>query len=171
MTKHYQHIEYYSDKVKWFNFVRFNYSYQARDEHILVSNTNIFEFLEKLNHRETDQTIGIISRVCTPYGEEKHIPILDLSIYPNQENAHFVKSTFEHEGISGFLLNSGNSFHFYGKDLLYEDEWLRFMYKSLLIPTVTDTRHVGHRLLDGYGTLRLTTNAHKPKIPELILEW
>jgi hypothetical protein len=63
---------------------------------------------------------------------------------------------------SGFLLvQSGRSFHLYVLRLLTESEWVKFMGRLLLLnlpdgKEVVDGRWVGHRLLAGYGSLRLT---------------
>jgi hypothetical protein len=60
-----------------------------------------------------------------------------------------------------FLVKSGRSFHLYVLRPLTESEGIKFMGRLLLLNSpdgkeVIDGRWVGHRLLAGYGSLRLT---------------
>lgn len=47
---------------------------------------------------------------------------------------------------------------------------LKFMYKCLLLDQVVDSRWIGHRLLDGFGALRLTKKGLKYFEPYVVAE-
>jgi len=68
-------------------------------------------------------------------------------------------------GQNGVVVDSGKSYHFLGASILTSDEWIRFMGRALLFAPFIDTRFIGHRLLDGECTLRLT--AKDGKIPSI----
>lgn len=67
----------------------------------------------------------------------------------------------------GVILDSGNSFHGYGFNLMSQAAWQRFMHLALLSP-LTDTRYIAHRLLEGVGVLRISATASKPKVPTVV---
>ena len=69
----------------------------------------------------------------------------------------------------GVLLDSGRYYHHYGDFLLEEDEWIQFMADFLIPSILVSPRYVGHRLHEGFCSLRLTADGeYKPKIPEVI---
>ncbi len=100
-------------------------------------------------------------------GRVLHLPIMNL--HPETDLTYDdMKLALEAtvNGMSGYLLHSGRYFHFYGVDLLNQDEWLRFMAQFLMPTILVSPRFIGHCLYRGYAALRLTTeNNHKPKIP------
>lgn len=106
---------------------------------------------------------------------KSHLPMMDFCCSKTGINLQRVK-----EGIGtvlespwvgpekGAILDSGRSYHYYGAFLLTTSEWLKFLARCLLLTGLTDPRYIGHSLLQGYRTLRLTANALRPKIPEVV---
>lgn len=99
-----------------------------------------------------------------------HIPMMDFCCPKTEESLERIK-----EAMTGFLpgsdrvlLDSGQSYHFYGAGVLCPEEWQVFLGKCLLLTGLTDPRYIGHSLVAGYCTLRLTASSLRPKIPEVI---
>lgn len=113
----------------------------------------------------SNRELSIHSTVTLAGGEERHIPMADMS---TGARAHLPKleALIEHTGFGEFeWFASGRSFHGYGKRLLEHDEWVKLMGALLLanqrgMPPIVDSRWIGHRLLAGYSALRWTKNTH-----------
>ncbi len=112
-----------------------------------------------------DAVIALCSICQLDDGTSAHIPMMDFRCAPNEYNLARVKLIIEALGLSGCILESGKSYHFYGLDLFDQDEWLDFMSKSLLLAPFTDTRYVAHRVLGGTGVLRISANSMKQMVP------
>lgn len=118
--------------------------------------------------------VSINSRVYFNDGSFSHVPMIDFISRDIGRIERFVrKLTSEYKIDSSILADSGNSFHFYGFSLLSQDEWKNFMGKVLLYGSfvrreIVDNRWIGHRLIAGYSSLRLTNNSGRYKaIPKL----
>jgi hypothetical protein len=68
----------------------------------------------------------------------------------------------------GLLFKSGASFHYYGLRLMDETEWRQFLGRCLLTAPLTDARYVAHRLIEGFGVLRIASTRRKPVSPFLV---
>lgn len=55
----------------------------------------------------------------------------------------------------GAIINSGNSYHFIGCDLVNEAELVDFLAKGLLYGPITDTRWIAHQIIERSCTLRV----------------
>ena len=76
------------------------------------------------------------------------------------------KITDNREGV---FLDSGRYFHYFGNFVLSNEEWSQFNGAFLMPCILVSPRYIGHRLINGYNTLRLTNdNAFKTKIPEVV---
>ena len=117
---------------------------------------------------------GLAMQVLSPtfhHTKKVHIPMLDVGFAPNEENLKYLLSCLRALGEeNGVILLSGASYHYYGYRLLSNSEWQKFMYKSLLLDEVVDTRWVGHRLIDGFSWLRITPKGQHNFIPYVVAE-
>lgn len=95
-----------------------------------------------------------------------HIPMIDFSCSLAEIKVDELSQVMREFNIRrGLLYSSGRSFHMYSIALLDACEWQKFMGRILLInkPSgiqIVDSRWVGHRLMAGYGALRLTHNSN-----------
>lgn len=113
-----------------------------------------------------------MSKVKLENGSFNHIPMIDFSSNV-MGNLLKVKEVLTKVGEEkGFVLASGRSYHYYGANLLTQEEWVIFMAKCLLInsrdETVINSRYIGHSLFDGYCGLRLTSSSGKPQVPYVV---
>jgi len=102
----------------------------------------------------------------------RHIPMM---------NFHFEESASEEDMYSaigyickeqqGFVLESGRYYHYYGSELMDEEQWRVFLGEFLMPCIIVSPRYVGHALYDGYCSLRLTNDRiFKTKIPIVVKE-
>lgn len=116
-----------------------------------------------------ESVVGLSSRVRLADGRVVHIPMLDFRVQPSDSSLRLLARVLRQIGQRvGVILHSGRSYHFYGCRLLDDAAWRQFMGQSLLLFPVVDVRYVAHRLIDGFGALRITTSATKPIAPSVV---
>lgn len=130
------------------------------------------ELVTSLNH---DQELAVHSRVRLSGGTIWHLPMVDLIGHPKPSSLLRLFRVCESFGSTRLaLVDSGRSFHVYGLNLMKEDCWTSFAAQLLLLnspdePAWIDTRWIGHRLLAGYGALRLTCRSpYYASLPSVI---
>ena len=125
--------------------------------------------LNKLNNLGENQVWSITSRVRCSHGRIKHLPLMNFHPEEDVQNGIISALRYICGNNNGALLDSGRFQHYYGDFLLDEHEWTQFMAEFLMPVFLVSPRYIGHRLYEGYSTLRLTSdNQYKPKIPEVI---
>ena len=125
--------------------------------------------LDDLSNLGENQVWSITSKVQCVDGKIKHLPMMNF--HPEKGPRGDIKKALKYicGDHGGVLLDSGRFSHYYGDFLLDESEWMRFMAEFLMPIVLVSPRYVGHRLYDGYCTLRLTADGkYKPKIPEVV---
>ncbi|KUK75916.1 MAG: hypothetical protein XD93_1200 [candidate division WS6 bacterium 34_10] len=179
-----------NDEIDQLCLVAYKYVPLQVDENELnkefwVSKQNFLEdgFLESLSNKfSKDVQIGLFSRVSVGYEGDKHIPMMDLEISKSRVNLKKIISRFTHLGLNdGWLLETGNSYHYYGRTLIEDDKWIsNFLSRCLLtsivnsrsdIEDIVDSRYVGHSLRRGSCCLRLTTWDDKSFVPKVVYDF
>ena len=136
-----------------------NYS---REEFIQLDSNDLYNLGE-------NQVWSITSKIQTSDGKTKHLPMMNF--HPEDGSEKDIKKALEYicGNKRGVLLDSGRFQHYYSDFLLNENEWVQFMAEFLMPTVLVSPRYIGHRLYDGYCTLRLTADGqYKPKIPEVV---
>jgi hypothetical protein len=83
--------------------------------------------------------------------------MLDFRIRPSDENEELAIKVLARLGTPGTLVNSGNSYHFYGDRLLRGGAALsRFLGGASLFSPFVDQRWVAHQLIEGACALRVS---------------
>jgi hypothetical protein len=102
--------------------------------------------------------VALSSKVTTKGSQEAgHLQMLDFRIRPNEENESLAAEILKRVGVGGVLLNSGNSYHFYGYHLMRSDaELSRFLGKVSLFAPFVDQRWVAHQMIEGACALRVS---------------
>jgi len=112
--------------------------------------------------------VGISSRVVMDNGSIMHVPIIDFINPPRPSYESLYSDEFidlvRKFGLSGVLLESGNSYHFYGNKLQTPEEREQFIAK------ISEEELVGKfwpklQLEQGYSLLRITPCILKPHFP------
>ena len=124
---------------------------------------------ERLFKLPDDFVLAASSKVKLKDGRLAHLPMIDFKCSPTRQNIELAKEAFQKIGqTDGVLLNSGNSFHYYGQTLMDETEWRNFLGHCLLLSDFIDTRYVGHALINNECRLRLSTAPLNPFIPTVV---
>lgn len=131
-----------------------------------------------VNSLPNEAQVGVFSEVLLNNGDKAHIPMMDFGIPKSDEGLGVVKERLQRAEIHNvWILETGESYHLYGKDLLSPQEWLNFMGTCLLtsvvhsrdnITQVADPRYIGHSLKRGGCVLRVTTRAVKSFDPKVV---
>lgn len=112
-----------------------------------------------------DEELAIHSAIKVD-GKRYHIPMIDFCCTPKQlEEAKRIVSKLLPNNISSTLnfYDSGRSMHAYAASLLSPKEWIKFNGRLLLcnLPNkepIVDSRWIGHRIIAGYSSLRISCN-------------
>ncbi len=134
--------------------------------------------LASMAAKEEDCLVGICSNVLRNASEAQdkylnsHLFLLDFKCPPSKENLKMVSYFVKRVGLkSGYILNSGNSYHFYYSGLFDADGWYRKMWKVLMTHkrrALLDMDWVAIQEERYYSILRLSTNTAKTKLPEIV---
>ena len=111
----------------------------------------IEEYLE-LNPEEN---ISLNSIVLLNSGEVRHLFLLDFHIFPSDNNLEIISKILYLLDLHGYVLNSGESYHFISNSLYDEDMLLDLLAKSLLFSPVVDRAWIAHQLLERSCSIRV----------------
>jgi hypothetical protein len=112
-----------------------------------------------------NQMLIMLSRVQMVDGTELHVPMLDFRVPSSKQNLGTVCSIIRQLGLRGVVLDSGQSYHFYGIDTISANELRRFLARCLFFTPLIDYRWVAHQLLEGACALRLIRTSPVNSIP------
>ena len=132
------------------------------------------ELVRKDDAREESDpsTLLIKSSYHDNNGDEWSIPMLDLRIAPSDSAATVVESAMRAlVPDSGYVLASGRSYHFYSSSAMTPSTFCEFAAKSLLLVPLTDSRFIGHSILDGEFSLRISPRKEYGGAPYLVSNW
>lgn len=124
------------------------------------------------------EQLAISSRVKLLSGKVAHLPMMDFQTPKGEFGLQKVRERLQHVGVkNGWILETGESYHYYGGDVLSQEDWLDFMGLCLLtsivhtrenIEQIADPRYIGHSLRRGCNTLRITTRGDKDFTPRVV---
>jgi hypothetical protein len=126
--------------------------------------------------------MALDSRVWDADGNLRHFPMMDLHPKKTPENTEMIGQILKRDIApkfgGGFLLTSGESYQFLGKELLKTSEWLEFLNCFLIadlacaenssLLRVASHKYVGRCRIQNHGCLRITANGEKKVIPTVI---
>lgn len=133
---------------------------------------------ELINNLDKGMQMVVFSKVLLEDGRHAHIQMMDFDLPKTEQNVNLVIERLKNVDVcSGWVLESGDSYHFYGPKLLSENEWVDFMGDCLLtsivhskknIQQIADSRYIGHSLKRGGNALRITTRSDKTFEPRVV---
>jgi hypothetical protein len=118
---------------------------------------------------ERDKRLLAICSQCpsrTPGARQ--IPMMDFRCDATDAGLKTLVAAMTKIDMRGFILKSGRSYHFYGTRLLDEPQWQDFLGQSLLLGDLADWRYVGHCLVRGICTLRISAHPHLRSVPTVV---
>lgn len=117
------------------------------------------------------QVLVVSSRARLNDGTFLHLPMIDFRCpisNANQEMSARVAQLLN--PLGGYLLKSGQSYHFYGKGLVPEAEFSSFLGRALLLSPIVDRAWVAHQLIEGTCGLRISARSEDGEVPRVALE-
>ncbi|MDP1845738.1 MAG: hypothetical protein Q8L09_03245 [Candidatus Moranbacteria bacterium] len=125
--------------------------------------------LENLQKTKANLVWSFTSRVFCKDGKYRHIPMMNFHSETASINNIVTAIQCVCGDKPGAILNSGRYFHYYGNFLLDQNAWIKFMASFLMPCILVSPRYIGHRLSDGYCSLRLTAEKrYKPITPTVV---
>lgn len=122
---------------------------------------------DKVAEVPNDQALALDAKCHVQDGSANYFAMMDFSAPPNQNNLELLSSFVEGIACDGIIVDSGASYHFYGFELLDYHKWVAFMGKCLLAPW-SDSRWIGHSLIENGGDLRISPTRLKQKLPSVV---
>ena len=118
---------------------------------------------------ETDANLMLLSEVVCRDGSLRHLPMVDFHAFKSPENQQIVRAVTERLFPEGaILMDSGESYHAYGTQIISQEEFRRFLGTALLFTPIVDRAYVAHQLIEGRCALRLTAGGGKSQVPAVV---
>lgn len=125
--------------------------------------------------KKNNENLGLLSFVFTPIepGDPlltgfQHIPMIDFHCSISENNQGRVLEFLGEIGEeSGILVESGQSYHYYGDGLMTQAEWEAFTEGLKQTPLIGE-RWPALQLGNRFANLRITTSEAKPTLPAII---
>lgn len=128
------------------------------------------ESREALRLNRSRKMIAVSSKVISLGGKIRHIPMLDLRIPVGSTGKASAISILKEIGQSGYLINSGKSFHFYGSESVTQKRFMKMLGMALLFSPLVDVPWIAHQLIEGAAALRLSSKIGYKHRPYLVGE-
>lgn len=156
------------DKAKWL-LESFNHPTPIAEKNL---NRDAFLklTLDDLQHSTPYTVWSLTSKVICKDGSTKHLPMMNFHPEIVDSEPYIIQSLeYLFPKKVGVLVDSGRYLHYYGDFLISPEEWLYFLGEFLMPCILVSQRYIGHRLYDGYSTLRLTNDGtFKPTLPRVV---
>lgn len=119
---------------------------------------------------ENESRIGISSKVILQDDTIMHIPFIDFHIPISSKGTEIVEyiCNIINPHVEGYIINSGNSYHYIANLLMSEHEMIKFLSMANLFAPITDSTWISHQLYENSCTLRL--GEKKGRLPIVIKE-
>lgn len=99
----------------------------------------------------------IVSEVLMTDGSIMHLPMMDFHCPPSPAGRRAATAVCKRIFPNGsILIESGESFHAYGLELIPNCDFSSFLGKSLLYSPIIDRAYIAHQLIEGRCALRIS---------------
>lgn len=120
-----------------------------------------------LLHNSCNKRIAVCSSVIMKDMQNKHIPMLDFHIPVSDVNQEIVENVCRILGFkSGYILNSGESYHFISSTVVSWDELYITLCRALRFCPIIDRAWISHQLEEQSCSLRI--NRKNGKMPIVV---
>ena len=131
-----------------------------------VTSAELSSFIQKWDDRSY---LTINSKLRLIDDSIMHMPLLDFHIPVSENNQKICGAVLRELKLRGYLLVSGKSYHFYGKELVTESELMRTLATALFFSPIIDKSWIAHQLIERSCCLRITPKYnHLPYLVEEI---
>lgn len=135
---------------------------------ISIHRSSFSEIDKYLSHHKN---YAILSKVKCKNKKIYHLPFIDFHCLSNSNNILLAEDIVNILQIgSGYLLNSGESFHFIGSRLIDKDEFETYLGKLLMYTPIIDKSWIAHQLIEKSCALRISyKNGLLPEVIKRII--
>jgi hypothetical protein len=123
---------------------------------------------DRIGSVHSEHILVISSRVTLHTGAAAHIPMLDFRMAASSRNLSTAQAVVRQLGLEGVILNSGQSYHFYGLSPLSPNDLNSYLAEALLFTPIIDYRWIAHQLIEGACALRLSPGSGLQHIPKVV---
>jgi hypothetical protein len=120
----------------------------------------------------SDLTPGEVLAISslTECGDKRilHVPMLDFHCQISSMNDIRVKTIAQNLDLHGYIVHSGQSYHFYGSNLLDTDHLIKLLAKALLFAPFVDRAWVAHQLIERACGLRISPGKSYLRSPVVV---
>jgi len=141
---------------------------EANTEEVEASAITADYLTQRSSELPSRHILTISSRVTLRNLTVAHIPMLDFRISPSPEALATVTAVLQELNITGVVLDSGQSYHFYGASLLSAESLPIFLGRALLFTPIVDYRWIAHQLIEGACALRISPGIDKQQVPRIV---
>jgi hypothetical protein len=134
------------------------------------ADSNEATFRALISELRGDQILAISSAVKTNKQKVRHLPLIDFHCKESTINLNTVKMIVAELGLSGFIIKSGGSYHFYGKALVDEEMLANILARALLFAPIVDHRWVAHQMIERACGLRMSPGKQYWWCPQVVAE-
>jgi hypothetical protein len=109
-----------------------------------------------ISNLQPGEVLAMSSRVECPGKNGMHVPMLDFHCKTSSTNDKRVRLIAQSLGLRGYIVHSGQSYHFYGSELFETQELITVLAKALLFAPIVDRAWVAHQLIERACGLRVS---------------
>lgn len=141
-------------------------------EAVEMSRTEIEEGSIERVVRSGAKNVGLSSKVRDFEGVEWHLALLDFHCDVSSQNESLAALICQNLMPSGyFLIDSGDSYHACGIELLAPMGRIRMLAKALLMAPIVDSNYIAHQLQQDLSTIRVSVGGKASREPYVVRAW
>ncbi len=144
--------------------------HQGSGEDLEITRDKILKHeLSKLLKRNSQYSIGLKSKVEIKSGEYRHLNFLDFHCEVSNTNAEIAIRICDRLISGGYvLLDSGDSYHAWGVQLVQHEERIRLLGRALFFMPIIDGFYIAHQLVQDSSSIRISGGGKRKRIPQVI---
>lgn len=147
-------LTYFNNKVTSDEILNCAIKHNSPIESIETTNVTL---IVKILEENPNENIAFNSKVILKNNEIRHLPLLDFHIPVSDFNLIQIKKVLTFLGMKvGYILYSGESYHFIGNELLDEKSLVDFLSRSLFFSPIIDRAWIAHQLIERSCSLRVS---------------
>lgn len=101
------------------------------------------------------ENLSLNSEVYFKNNVIKHFFLLDFHVFPSANNLIIVSDILDILDLHGYILNSGESYHFLSDSFFEVDSLIDLLAKSMLFSPIVDNRWIAHQMIERSCSLRV----------------
>ena len=137
-----------------------------------ISRTDVLvgRLTEMAHKRNVGQAVGLLSEVELKSGELRHFVFLDFHCEVSEDNVKLVSGVCDRLLPGGYLLlDSGDSYHAWGIQLVSPSERVRRLGRSLFFMPIVDGVYIAHQLMQDASSIRISVGGQRRCAPRVIM--